>query len=57
MKCSSLACHFASVETNVLLNTLFSDSLNLRLTLRVRDHVSEPCKVNISNLPYFVVGL
>jgi hypothetical protein len=43
---SSFSCYFILFGPNILLRTLFSNTLNLCSSLNVRDQVSHPYKTN-----------
>jgi hypothetical protein len=55
MQFSPASCHFIPLRPNILLNTLFSNTLNLCSSLNVRDQVSHPYKTShcLQSLPKF----
>ncbi|PNF32378.1 hypothetical protein B7P43_G10100, partial [Cryptotermes secundus] len=48
MQFSQTSCHFISLRSNILLNTLFSNTLSLCSSLNVRNEVSQPYVVMYS---------
>jgi hypothetical protein len=53
IQCSLSSCLFIFLDLNTYLSTLFSNTLNLCLSLNIRDHVWHPCKTTSKIMLYF----